>query len=336
LGWSDLYLIDQCTFGIYSDVFLVTKSIYSRGRLNSYEIKDNQGSSDAGRLFCFGLGFSASYLAERLLSKGWYVSGTSRDNEWQGTALPKSPYLFDGTRPTSEISAAISCATHLLITIPPQLSGDVVLRNFSEEIAKARHLKWIGYISSTGVYGDAQGEWVDETSPLRGATDLNRRRIEVESSWLKIGKDYGLPVMIFRCVGIYGQDRNLLVSVKQGRARRIDKPGLVFSRIHAEDLALTLEASIQKPMPGEIYNVSDDYPCPPAEAVEYACNLLGTQPPPLVPYEKADLSSTARGFYKTNKRISNKKIKEVLGVKLKYPDFRSGLDALLKEFDRGS
>jgi nucleoside-diphosphate-sugar epimerase len=289
-----------------------------------------QDSSDAGRLFCFGLGFSSCALADRLLPKGWHVSGTCRDGERQDTIQEKNFYLFDGTQSRPEISKAISLATHLLITIPPQPSGDVVLKNFGEEISKASQLQWIGYISSTGVYGDSKGEWVDETAPLHGSTDLNRRRIEVESAWLKMGKDHGLPVMIFRCVGIYGPGRNLLVSVKQGRARRIDKPGLVFSRIHAEDLAQTLEASLKKPKPGEIYNVSDDCPCPPAEAVAYACDLLGVEPPPLVPYEKADLSPTAQGFYNTNKRISNKKIKEELGVKLRYPDYRSGLDALLK------
>jgi nucleoside-diphosphate-sugar epimerase len=289
-----------------------------------------QGSLQAGRLFCFGLGFSSSALADRLLPKGWDVSGTCREGDT--TSQKKNSCLFDGTQPTLEISQAISRATHLLITIPPQPSGDVVLKNFAEEISQASHLQWIGYISSTGVYGDSGGEWVDETSPLRGSTDLNRQRIEVESAWLKMGKDFGLPVMIFRCVGIYGSGRNLLVSVKQGRARRIDKPGLVFSRIHAEDLAQTLEASMKIPQPGEIYNVSDDCPCPPAEAVEYACGLLDVKPPPIVPYEKADLSPTARGFYNTNKRISNKKIKEELGVKLRYPDYRSGLDALLKDF----
>ncbi len=290
-----------------------------------------QDSLHADRLFCFGLGFSAMALAERLLLKGWQVSGTCRDIDSQNLINAKniSVFLFDGSQATPEISQAISRATHLLVTIPPQPSGDVVLENFGEEISRARHLKWIGYISSTGVYGDSQGEWVDENSPLRGSTELNRRRIEVESAWLK--RRQGLPVMIFRCVGIYGPGRNLLVSVKKGRARRIGKPGLVFSRIHVVDLAQTLEASINKPQSGEIYNVSDDCPCPPAEAVEYACDLLGVEPPPLVPYEEADLSPTARGFYNTNKRISNQKIKEVLGVKLRYSDYRSGLKALLAD-----
>jgi nucleoside-diphosphate-sugar epimerase len=300
--------------------------------LNSSEIKDVPGFLLAGKLFCFGLGFSSQALAKRLLPQGWDVSGTVRSKQDEIRAKNISVCPFDGSHSTTKISEAISRATHLLITIPPQPSGDVVLKNFAEEISRARNLQWIGYISSTGVYGDTQGEWVDESSPLLASTDRNRQRIEVESAWLKIGKDHGLPIMIFRCVGIYGPGRNLLLSVRQGRARRIDKPGLVFSRIHSEDLAQTLEASMKKPHPGEIYNVSDDYPSPPAEAVEYACSLLGVEPPPLIPYEEADLSPTARGFYITNKRISNKKIKQELGVTLRYPDYRSGLNELLKDF----
>lgn len=300
--------------------------------MNSSEIKDAPDFLPAGQLFCFGLGFSSQALAKRLLPQGWDVSGTVRGEQEDSLAKNISVCSFDGSRPTTEISEAISHATHLLITIPPQPSGDVVLENFAEEISRARQLQWIGYISSTGVYGDTQGEWVDESSPLLASTDRNRQRIEVESAWLKIGKDHGLPVMIFRCVGIYGPGRNLLVSVRQGRARRIDKPGLVFSRIHSEDLAQTLEASMKKPQFGEIYNVSDDCPSPPVEAVEYACSLLGVEPPPLVPFEEADLSPTARGFYITNKRVSNKKIKQELGVTLRYPDYRSGLNELLKDF----
>ncbi len=295
------------------------------------KIKDVPDFLPAGQLFCFGLGFSSQGLAKRLLPHGWEVSGTVRGEQEESIAKNISVYPFDGSNSTPEISEVISRATHLLITIPPQASGDVVLQNFSEEISRARHLQWIGYISSTGVYGDTQGEWVDESSPLLASADRNRQRIEVESAWLKLGKVHGLPVMIFRCVGIYGPGRNLLVSVRQGRARRIDKSGLVFSRIHSEDLAQTLEASMKKPQSGEIYNVSDDCPSPPAEAVEYACGLLGVEPPPLIPFEEADLSPTARGFYITNKRVSNKKIKQELGVTLRYPDYRSGLKELLKE-----
>ena len=299
--------------------------------MNFSETKDIQGSLYPGRLFCFGMGFSSQALATRLVPQGWECSGTVRGVQDEIKEKNISVFPYDGFHSTLDIIKAISRSTHLLITIPPQPSGDVVLKNFAEEISRARHLQWIGYISSTGVYGDNQGEWVDESSPLRASTDRNRQRIEVESAWLKIGSNHGLPVMIFRCVGIYGPGRNLLVSIREGRARRIDKPGLVFSRIHSEDLAQTLEASIKKPQPGEVYNVSDDFPSSPAEAVEYACSLLGVEPPPLESYEKADLSPTARGFYTNNKRVSNKKIKKELGVNLLYPDYRSGLKSLLKD-----
>ena len=276
-------------------------------------------------LFCFGLGFAAQTLAKRMHSQGWTVSGTSRAIDKKDALEELSVFPFDGTHATEEIHNAISKATHLLVSIPPQPSGDVVLHNFFSKIAECKNLEWIGYISSTGVYGDTQGEWVDESSPLQPETELNIRRVEAEKSWLKM-----IPVVIFRCASIYGPGRNLLVSVKQERARRIEKPGLVFSRIHVEDLARTLEASIKNPQPGEIYNVSDDKPSPPSETVEYACKLLNVKPPPLIPFESAELSKLARGFYQTCKRVGNKKIKEELEVKLQYPDYRSGLDAIFK------
>ena len=287
-------------------------------------------SPEQKNLFCFGFGFAAQALAERLHSKNWTVSGTCRVTD-QRACLTNAPlFSFDGTHDSKEIFESLSKTTHLLISIPPQTSGDVVLKNFSSNIAKNKNLQWIGYISSTGVYGDTQGEWVNESSPLQPATELNVRRVESELAWLKMAKQNGCPVMVFRCVGIYGPGRNLLISVKQGRARRIEKPGLVFSRIHVEDLAQTLESSIQKPKSGEIYNVCDDEPAPPSEAVEYAFKLLNISPPPLIPFDSAELSEVARGFYKACKRVSNKKIKEELGIKLKYPNYRIGLDEIFK------
>lgn len=279
-------------------------------------------------LFCFGLGFAAQALAQRMRAQKWKISGTCRETDKIDSLGNLSALPFDGTHASEEICDALAKATHLLITIPPQPSGDVVLQNFSSQIAKCKNLEWIGYISSTGVYGDTQGEWVDETSPLQPVTQLNERRVQAEKGWLELGQQKGCPIMVFRCVAIYGPGRNLLVSVKQGRARRIEKPGLVFSRIHVEDLAQTLEASMKNPQPGEIYNVADDHPSPPTEVVEYACELLQVTPPPLIPFESAELSETARGFYQTCKRVSNKKIKEELGIKLKYPDYRTGLDAI--------
>jgi len=281
-------------------------------------------------LFCFGLGFAAQALAKRMHTHGWNISGSCRAMDKEDSLKDLSVLPFDGIHATEEIRNALSKATHLLVSIPPQPSGDVVLQKFSLQIAECKNLEWIGYISSTGVYGDTQGEWVDESSPLQPVTELNKRRVEAENGWLDMVRENGCPVMVFRCVAIYGPGRNLLISVKQGRARRIEKPGLVFSRIHVEDLAQTLEASIKNPRPGEIYNVSDDEPSPPSEAVEYACKLLNITPPPLIPFESADLSEIARGFYLTCKRVGNKKIKEELGVKLQYPDYRSGLDTIFQ------
>ncbi|MBT3514087.1 MAG: SDR family oxidoreductase [Nitrospina sp.] len=290
-------------------------------------------SNNQGNLFCFGLGYSAQFLAKRLIPKNWLVSGSYRDSN-AITSIKEigvSVYLYDGNRVSSKILDAIHKATHILISIPPQESGDVVLQHFGSIFLKSKHLKWVGYISSTGVYGDSNGEWVDETSPLKPITFRGQRRVEVESDWLKLQKDYNLPVIIFRCVGIYGPERNLLVSIQQGRAKNINKPGLMFSRIHVEDLVQTFEASMQSIRPGAIYNVSDDYPSPPSAAIEYACSLLNIKPLQPISYESAVLSEMARSFYQANKRVSNKKIKKELGINLQYPDYRSGLKALLNE-----
>ena len=267
-------------------------------------------SPEQKNLFCFGFGFAAQALAERLYSKNWTVSGTCRVTD-QRVCLTNVPlFSFDGTHASKEIFQSLSKATHLLISIPPQTSGDVVLEKFSSHIAKNKNLQWIGYISSTGVYGDTQGEWVNESSPLQPATELNVRRVESELAWLKMAKQNGCPVMVFRCVGIYGPGRNLLISVKQGRARRIEKPGLVFSRIHVAALVQTLEASIQKPTPGEIYNLCDAEPAPPSEAAEYAFKLLNISPPPLIPLDSAELSELPVDFIKTVNESVIKKLKK--------------------------
>ena len=286
-----------------------------------------------GNLFCFGLGFTAKTLARSLISKNWLVSGTSRNLNLNDTLKKNgvSVYLYDGNQVVPEITDAIQSATHILISIPPQSSGDIVLQQFGADFLNWGHLKWIGYISSTGVYGDTKGEWVDETSPLKPVTARGSQRLVIESSWLKMHKKYNLPVVVFRCAGIYGSGRNLLRSIKQGRARKIKKPGHVFSRIHVEDLAQTIEASMQRPQPGEIYNVSDDCPSCPSETLDYACRLLNIEPPAPISYENAELTDMARSFYQANKRVSNKKMKNELHIKLQYPDYRVGLNALIKE-----
>jgi nucleoside-diphosphate-sugar epimerase len=273
-------------------------------------------------LFCFGLGYSAVALALRLIKQGWIVNGTSRSGA-DGT------FAFDGTKPLPPSS--FDGVTHLLISVPPGETGDPVLNCHRDELAQlARSLRWAGYLSTTGVYGDRQGEWVDEASPLQPTTARGERRLAAETAW----RELGLPLHIFRLAGIYGPGRNQLVSLRNGTAKRIVKKGQIFSRIHVADIAGVLEASMARPNPGQAYNVCDDEPCPPQDVVAFAAKLLKTSPPPEIPFDAAELSPMARSFYAESKRVSNRRIKDELGYRLIYPSYREGLTALLATLAR--
>ena len=284
------------------------------------------------RLFCFGLGYSAGALARRLMAKGWRIAGTCRSEESRAAMarLGIEAWLFDGERPMADWDAALGGSTHLLSAVPPGPEGDPVLALHGGDIALRRGLAWIGYLSTTGVYGDRGGGWVDEGSELKPTGERGRRRVAAEAAWLALRDERELPVHLFRLAGIYGPGRSAFDALRQGRAQRIDKPGQVFSRIHVEDVAQVLEASMAKPRPGALYNVCDDDPAPPAEVVAHAADLLGLAPPPLVPFAEARLSEMARSFYDDNKRVRNDRIKQALGVRLAYPDYRAGLAAILK------
>lgn len=285
----------------------------------------------ANRLFCFGLGYCAEALIARLATEDWHFAGTVRD-EARGAALAArgvAVWSFDGERPLEDFEAALAGSTHLLISAPPSEADDPVLALHRDDIARLRNLAWIGYLSTTGVYGDRAGGWVDEASALTPSGARSRRRVEAEAGWLALHERFGLPVHVFRLAGIYGPGRSAIDALRQGRAQRIDKPGQVFSRIHVADIAQVLEASIHRPKPGAIYNVCDDDPAPPADVIEFAAGLLGVPPPPLVPFERAEMSAMARSFYADNKRVRNERIKRDLGVKLLYPDYRTGLRAIL-------
>lgn len=268
-------------------------------------------------LFCFGLGFSAQTLARRLRAQGWTVTGTSR-NGGAGTLA------FDGSTPLA--ADALDGVTHLLVSVPPGQAGDPVLNVQTDDLkGRARQFQWAGYLSTTGVYGDRHGDWVDETSPLAPTTERGHRRLAAETQW----RELGLPLHIFRLAGIYGPGRNQLVSLRDGTAKRIVKPGQIFSRIHVEDIAGVLEASIARPDPGRAYNVCDDEPCPPQEVVAFAAKLLNREAPPEIAFDDADLSPMAKSFYAESKRVSNKRIKQELGYRPLYPTYREGLKALL-------
>ncbi len=238
-------------------------------------------------------------------------------------------FLFDRGHPLDSAGLeALSAATHLLCSVPPDETGDPVLGHHRAALAKHGALKWAGYLSSTGVYGDTGGGWVDEGSPVRPSGPRGERRVAAEAAWLDLAGE-GVPVHVFRLAGIYGPARNALAQLIAGTAKRIDKPGHVFSRIHVEDIARTLQASIARPHPGAIYNLCDDRPAAAEAVVRFAASLLEIDPPPLVPFAEADLTPMAASFYADSRRVRNARIKRQLGVKLAYPDYGAGLRALL-------
>ena len=273
-------------------------------------------------LLSLGHGYSARALARRLTSQGWRVIGTTR-NPTKAEAFRAEgvePLLWPG-----DLGPALAEATHVLCSAAADAKGDPFLQAMPS-IASS-NASWVGYLSTTGVYGDHDGGWVDEDTPLTPQSDRGRQRVLAEGQW----RATGLPVHIFRLAGIYGPGRGPFEKVRDGTARRIIKPGQVFSRIHVDDIAQVLEASIRQPNPGAAYNVCDDNPCPPQEVIGYAAQLLGMAEPPAVPYADVEPTMTpmAKGFYSESKKVRNDRIKDELGVKLLYPDYTLGLAALL-------
>lgn len=224
--------------------------------------------------------------------------------------------------------AALDGVTHLLISAAPTAAGDPTLAALGEAIrARADQFAWVGYLSTTGVYGDRGGEWVDEDSALAPSTTRGENRVKAEAEW----RATGVPLHIFRIAGIYGPGRGPFAKVRAGTARRIIKPGQVFSRIHRDDIAAALAASIDRPRQGGVYNLCDDLPAPPQDVIGYAAELLGAPPPPEEAFETAEMSPMARSFYSESKRVSNRRLREELGVALAYPTYREGLEATLAE-----
>jgi nucleoside-diphosphate-sugar epimerase len=269
-------------------------------------------------LFCFGFGFSAKTLAQHLDKSKWKISGTSRTAEGVQAINAQNcqGLLFD------DVKSIPTTVTHILSSVPPSDDGDIVIKKFNTEMSK-RNFEWIGYLSTTGVYGDHDGDWVDENTPLTPNTKRGEKRVAAEIEWLK------LKAHIFRLAGIYGPGSNQLESIKAGTAKRVIKSGQIFSRIHVEDIAGLVAASIVKPNPSRIYNGADDEPCPPQDVVAYAAQLLNVAPPPEIAFEHAELSPMAKSFYADSKRVSNARAKAELGYSFKYPNYRVGLNALL-------
>lgn len=283
-------------------------------------------------LFCFGYGYSCEYLTRELLAEGgWTISGTTRDPEKKAELRAKGikAHIFDFDKPMPDPLYVLNDVTHLLLSIPPDDEGDPSFNQYMRDILDLPRLEWVGYLSTIGAYGDRNGEWVDETAQARPTTKRGSRRWRAEQDWLSLFKKHKIPVHIFRLAGIYGPGRSALDSIRAGVARRIDKPGHAFNRIHVEDIAQIVKKSMDSPKGGEIYNVCDDMPAPSHEVIEYACQLLGLTVPPLIPIDKADLAPITLSFYKDNKRIKNDKIKADLGITLKHPDYKEGIKACL-------
>jgi nucleoside-diphosphate-sugar epimerase len=279
---------------------------------------------EQGILF-LGYGFVAKALARRLRARRWRLAATHRRAE-QAREL-----AADGVRPIDWRDGAVfDDADAVLVSTPPGENGCPALAAARDALRAAAPI-WIGYLSTNGVYGDHGGATVDETSPLLATSPRARARIAAENAWRAFADERGHRLVIFRLPGIYGPGRSAFDQIRQGRAQRVFKAGQVFSRMHVDDIAAAVEASLDRPEAGALFNLADDEPAPPQDVVEHACRLLGVEPPPLIPIEQAQLSDMARSFYADNKRVSNALMKRALGVSLRYATYREGLKAILAD-----
>lgn len=284
-------------------------------------------------LFVFGLGFTGRRFADAARDRFGTIRGTVTEASGAARIEAETGFSMRAFGPDTDdprIAADLADSDALLVSVPPDAEGDPVLPHYAEAIANSR-IGWIGYLSTIGVYGDQGGAWIDETTPPAARSERTRSRLAAEAAWLSLGERTAKAVQVFRLSGIYGPGRNPIVKVREGRSQRIVKKGQVFNRIHVDDIATTLLASLDRPRPGAIYNVTDDEPTPPQVVIEHAAALAGLPPPPEVDFETADLSPMARSFYGENKRVKNRLIREELGVSLAYPTYREGLAALAGE-----
>ncbi|WP_340239272.1 SDR family oxidoreductase [Sulfitobacter pontiacus] len=278
-------------------------------------------------LLSIGHGFSARALAARLVPQGWRIVGTTRSPD-KADAIADTgvePVVWPG----ADLGALIAQFPNVLVSAGPDSAGDPVLNAVEDAVTRAApDLRWVGYLSTTGVYGDHDGDWVDEDTPLTPSTKRGRARVAAEARWQAIPD---LPLHIFRLAGIYGPGRGPFAKVRAGTARRIIKQGQVFSRIHVEDIAQALELSLQRPDPGAVYNLCDDDPAPPQDVIAHAAELLGLPVPPAIPFDQADMTPMARSFYAESKKVRNDRIKQALGWAPQFPTYRAGLAALLAQ-----
>ena len=284
------------------------------------------------KLVIFGLGYTASYYGLHHARSFAEVTGTKRAPK-TGTLGRVKLLPFDGAAGNVDprVAAAVKEADALLISAGPDENGDPVLRRLAKEIAAAPKLKKIVYLSTIGVYGDHDGEWIDETAQPKPSNLRSRQRLAAEAEWFALARAAGKEVFVLRLSGIYGPGRNVLVKLRDGTAKRLIKPGQVFNRIHVEDIAQAIDACFLGRAPGGVYNVTDDEPAPPQDVVTFAAELAGMQPPAETPFEATPLTPMQRSFYGENKRVSNRRMKALLDLDLAFPTYREGIGALVAE-----
>lgn len=285
--------------------------------------------------FFFGMGYSSCAAAQavhQLIDAQISISGTTRDAEKTSNCdgVDYRSHMFDGTKPGATLGKDLAAATHVIQSIAPDEDGDAVLIHHRENLECSDVLEWLCYFSTVGVYGNADGAWIDESAPCNPQNKRSQWRLLAEEQWRTFAKEKGVPLLILRLAGIYGPGRSAFDRLKAGTARRIIKPGQVFNRIHVKDIGRVTALAAKAKLAGT-FNLADDEPAPPQDVVAHAANMAGTNPPPETPFADADMTKMARSFYADNKRVSNAAIKSALGVKLLYPTYRQGLLAICGE-----
>jgi dTDP-4-dehydrorhamnose reductase len=282
------------------------------------------------KLFAFGVGYCARFFIARSGNSYDAIAGTVRASAKaeEMASGDIETFVFDAEEEDSAIMERVASANIILVSVPPGTSADPVLARFGHRIATLPRQQTIVYLSTVGVYGDRRGDWVDETMTPTPSSERSLARLQAERSWAAIGKANSKKVYILRLAGIYGPGRNAFCSLKAGTARRVVKRGHVSNRIHVEDISRAIDSAITHKGQGGIFNVSDDAPAPPQDVIMYAAMLMGVEPPPEQEFETADLTPMARSFYAENKRVSNRKLKDEFGLRLAFPTYRVGLEAL--------
>lgn len=284
------------------------------------------------RILLFGAGYSAQAYAKLISSKAETIHGTTRAPE-KFVSLEQAgitPLLFDGKTVTPELTQALNAATHIVISIAPGADGDPALKCVEAVLgASGSSLQWIAYLSTVGVYGDHQGQAVDENTACKPTSNRSTERVDAEAAWLKLAERHDLPLAILRLSGIYGPGRNAFINLQRGTAKRIIKPAQVFNRIHVADIASALDFLGGNRIAG-VFNITDNEPAPPQDVVTYAAHLMNVAPPAEIPFETADMTAMAHSFYSENKRVSNERIRE-LGFQFTYPDYRSAFTKMWHE-----